>query len=196
MRHRDRSASSRGFTLIEVMVALVVISIGMLGIAKMQALGLSSTSNARTRSLAAIEAASLAAAMHANRLYWASALLQSTVTVTNSGTTSTIATPDAPLTTAIAAAKNCITTTAAAQCTQPIDMAAFDLQQWATALQPLLPNVVATIICSHAVPLSCVITLKWSENAVAINSQEAAQAATAGTPAAFQIPTYSLYVEP
>ena len=39
---------------------LLVISIGLLGIAKMQALALSSTGTAKMRSLAAIEAASLA----------------------------------------------------------------------------------------------------------------------------------------
>src|SRR5262249_49090206 len=65
---RRRSAA---FTLVEVMVALIVLSIGLLGIASMQAMALSSTTNARMRSLAAIEAASLASVMHTNRAYWA-----------------------------------------------------------------------------------------------------------------------------
>src|ERR1700730_15922206 len=57
----------RGFTLIEVMVAVIVLSAGLRGVAKMQALALSSTNVANVRSIAAIEAASLAATMHENR---------------------------------------------------------------------------------------------------------------------------------
>ena len=49
-----RRSEIRGFSLIEVMVAIVVISAGLLGIAKLQALALSNTSTARLRSLAAL----------------------------------------------------------------------------------------------------------------------------------------------
>src|SRR5215469_8219294 len=60
----------RGFTLVEVMVALIIISVGLLGIVGMEGLALSSTANARMRSLAALEAAGLAATMHTNRDFW------------------------------------------------------------------------------------------------------------------------------
>jgi len=63
-------APERGFSLLEVLVALVIIGVGMLGIAKIQALAYASTGTASERSLAAIEAASLAASMRANRGYW------------------------------------------------------------------------------------------------------------------------------
>jgi type IV pilus assembly protein PilV len=72
---------SGGFSLVEVMVALIVMSIGLLGIAKMQAAALSNTAIARTRSLAAIEAASLAASMHANRGYWSSPAVAASITI-------------------------------------------------------------------------------------------------------------------
>ena len=52
-------------------MAVVVICVGLLGIAKMQAMALSNTNMSRQRSLAAIEAASIAASMHSNRQYWA-----------------------------------------------------------------------------------------------------------------------------
>src|ERR1700678_4179404 len=65
-----RSRRSEGFSLVEVMVALVVCCVGLLGLAKMEALSISSTGIAGARSLAAIEASSLAAAMHADRGYW------------------------------------------------------------------------------------------------------------------------------
>ncbi len=57
MNNRSRT---QGFSLIEVMVALIIIAVGMLGIAKMQALALSNTESSGVRSLVAIEAASLA----------------------------------------------------------------------------------------------------------------------------------------
>ena len=64
-------ANIRGFSLVEVMVALVICSIGLLGLAKLEALALSSTGVASGRALASLEASSLAAAMHANPGYWA-----------------------------------------------------------------------------------------------------------------------------
>ena len=86
----------RGFSMVEVLVAVIIIAIGMLGVAKLQAVAMSSTGVARMRSLAAIEAASLADAMHANRGYWAAAtaptftVANSVITV-NSGTLNTAA---------------------------------------------------------------------------------------------------------
>src|ERR1700722_11762631 len=64
------AASSRGFSLIEVMIAVLVVSLGLLGVAKLEAVSYSSTTVANKRSLAAFEAASLAATMHVNRGYW------------------------------------------------------------------------------------------------------------------------------
>ena len=62
--------TTRGFSLIEVMVAILIISIGLLGVAKMQALSLSNTGNSRLRALAAVEAGSIASMMQADRGYW------------------------------------------------------------------------------------------------------------------------------
>ena len=92
---------ARGFSLIEVMVALIIIAVGMLGIAKMQALALSTTESSGTRSLVAIEAASLAASMHADRDYWVggppSASFTVAVQTTGPGTNSvTITDPTDP----------------------------------------------------------------------------------------------------
>lgn len=52
-RH-ERDAMERGFTLIEVMVALVVLSIGLLGIAAMQLQGLKNAHSAYQRTIASI----------------------------------------------------------------------------------------------------------------------------------------------
>ena len=74
MHLRRRHPQAAGFSIIEVMIALFVISIGLLGIAKLEASSISSTNVANRRSLAAIEAASLAASMHVNRGYWTTAV--------------------------------------------------------------------------------------------------------------------------
>ncbi|HXQ31294.1 MAG TPA: type IV pilus modification protein PilV [Steroidobacteraceae bacterium] len=177
----------RGFTLIEVLVAMIVIAIGLLGIAKIQALSFASTGNASMRSLAALEASSLAGSMHADRAYWAggTAATGAGITVTGTGT-GTYTISDANL----AAAATCTTATATPPDCAPLTLAAFDLQQWAASLTTLLPFPVSNIICTNVagVPVTCTITITWSENTVAVNNQ--------GTAGGLQAPTYVLYVEP
>jgi type IV pilus assembly protein PilV len=177
-------ARSAGFSLVEVLVALIVLSVGLLGIAKMEALALSNTSVASRRSLASIEAASLADSMHANRGYWSTA---ANVAITVAGTQVT----NAPGNTGA----NC----AAAACAA-VDLASYDLQSWANALNSLLPDDQATVGCNQATPLECTITIQWSEQAIGLHT---AQVQAASTPAnetaantTIQNPTYTLYVEP
>ncbi|HEY1898543.1 MAG TPA: type IV pilus modification protein PilV [Steroidobacteraceae bacterium] len=178
-----------GFSLVEVMVALVIIAVGMLGIAKMQALALSTTESSGTRSLVAIEAAGLAASMHADRDYWGGGgppppLTNVTVATTGPGTTSV--TIDVP---ALAGAQDC----AAATCT-PTQMAAYDVQQWGAALAQVVPAANAAINCNNtAVPLSCTIQITWQENVTSANNATAAVSSAAGT---LNSPQYTLYVEP
>lgn len=56
-----------GFTLIEVMVAVVILSIGLLGLAGLQATGLRHNQSASFRSTATVLAYDIADAMRANR---------------------------------------------------------------------------------------------------------------------------------
>jgi type IV pilus assembly protein PilV len=78
----------------------------------------------------------------------------------------------------------------AGSCTAPL-MAAYDVQQWAAALQVLLPGSFSTITCTTVLtaPVTCTIQIQWVENAVAANAQQT----TINT---LQAPTYILYVEP
>ena len=170
----------RGFSLIEVMVALVVMSIGLLGIAKMQAAALSNTAIASTRSLAAIEVSSLAASMHANRGYWSSPAVAPSITLQGATVTPSVA----PL-------GDCV----AATCT-PAGLAQYDLQQWTTAaLQVLPPDYLATITCVPTdTPPNCTIQIQWAEKSVAVNKEGQAQATN--TALALNLPKYELYVEP
>lgn len=207
MSSRCSSARARGFSLIEVMVSIVVICVGLLGIAKLQALSLSNTTTSRMRALAAIQAASIAASMHSNRQYWG-ATPPNAVTIAGGAITST----DAALQAAAGAAN------AATVCQSPaatvgsgpactaVPFAAYDLARWSTSLTALLPNPQALITCPQvaggAAPASCAITVCWTERAVGINQQEATGATPCNGQGAqqgavgFQLPTYTLYVEP
>jgi type IV pilus assembly protein PilV len=175
----------RGFSLVEVMVTLIVMSVGLLGIAKMQALALSSTGNARIRSLAALEAASFASTMRADRDYWASVTKDPAVAFANGAISQT---SDNTL---AAKGSDC-------PCTSP-QLAYADLQEWVTDLNKQVRGSQGTVSCTPPpvggtpAPVSCAISLSWPENQVASNAQQVAQAKKAGTPALI---TYTLYVNP
>lgn len=175
----------RGFSLVEVMVALVVCSVGLLGLAKMESLALSSTGAAGNRSIAAIQASSLASAMHANRAYWAAGLAPATVTVSISNGAVAISDPNL----GVVPEPSCLAPGAGA-CTMN-RMAAYDFQEWAKDLAALLKYSLATISCTTntAVPVSCNIQIQWAENAVAMNQQQTQIGNLA-------LPTYLLYVQP
>ena len=192
MRASAVTAAGRtsGFSLVEVMVAVVVICVGLLGIAKMQSLAMSSTNSARMRSLAALEAASLAAAMHANRSYWAGA--------NNSGITPPAVinySPGAGITGIgpYPAGNTCN------QCSST-EIAEYDFGNWINnlAVPPsgVLPGASATVTCNSAAPpVNCTINITWTENPVALTQQEAQQSAT--TPlSGFNNPSYTLDVVP
>jgi type IV pilus assembly protein PilV len=135
---------------------------------------LSSTSVASSRSIAAIEASSLAAAMHANPGYWAGGFAPP-VTLVSAANNFSTATP-------------CLTP-GSGSCI-PSNMAYYDLQQWATSLNAVLPGYLATVSCSTTgFPVTCTIQIQWSENAVAANAMQTGMGNLA-------TPTYVLYVQP
>ena len=190
MKRVSANAGARGFSLVEVMVAVIVICVGMLGIAKMQALSLSNTTTARLRSLAAIEAASLASAMHSNRQYWANTALPFNVGLDAAGVITSSDGPLAVQATADIAAANPPNACLGLPCAA-LPLAAFDLARWTTNMTRMLPNPTANINCPALpginAPPSCTITISWNERSVAISQLETV---------ALALPTYTLYVEP
>jgi type IV pilus assembly protein PilV len=209
MKYSVASTHDRGFSLVEVMVAVVVICVGLLGIAKMQALALSNTTTSRLRALAAIEAAGLASAMHSNREYWASAAPPATTdfSITTAGqVTSTDAALQTDTNNVLPVGLNtpdtiqsCVGTAAdVAMCGggNVVNLAAFDLARWAASLNALLPNPQSRITCQApaggTAPPSCTIMIQWSEKAVGMTQQEAQDVAQGQ----FELPSYILYVEP
>ncbi len=61
-----RRRASRGMTLIEVLIAIVIFAIGLLGIAALQVAGLRYTKSTQTRTIAVLQAENLADRMRAN----------------------------------------------------------------------------------------------------------------------------------
>lgn len=108
--------TAQGFTLIEVMVALVIFAVGLLGLAGLQSLGLTNNQTAYNRAVAMQQAYDIADRMRAN-------IDGVTANAYNFGTN----TP--------APGTNCIT----ASCT-PAALAVFDHFEWNTANGKLLPS--------------------------------------------------------
>lgn len=190
--HRHSAlVSQAGFSLIEVMVALVVCSIGLLGLAKMESLSLASEDVSGTRTIAAMQASSLAAMMHADRGYWGSSSVTASAIVTGGLLTTNGLTAYSVSDATLNYGGTACTTPGSTSCT-PTQMAAYDLYNWGGGLQVLLPAYQATITCTPTVtaaPVTCTITITWAENAVAANSQQTAINTLAS-------PSYTLNVEP
>ena len=189
MKSRSHAAgrrSARGFSLVEIMVAVVVICVGLLGIAKMQALAVSNTATARMRALAAFEAASLASMMHSNRNYWATAqaVANSPMSISiPAGTTGLAGVTFVPSGFAPQSLTACMTGAVAPGPVCGLNLAdgaqvlaGMDVTRWAyylTGTQAVLPNLTATITCQGALqPPSCIIQMQWTETAGAVNTSE------------------------
>ena len=189
----------RGFTMIEVLVTLLVLSIGLLGVAKMLSLAMGSTKVSGSRAIASILAASMASSMHADRGYWAAAgaatafinvtgsnapnaTYSATVLATGTGNAS-----DTTLTSQNGSnAPNCLysSSNTSPNCSS-LQLAAYDLMQWGLQIAKQLPAptgaaVPANVSCSAVTPVTCTITVTWSENAIsALNAQVSASASLA-----------------
>lgn len=135
--------SESGFTMVEVLVALVVLAIGLLGIAALYLNSLQAGRTAIYRTQAVNLVADLADRIRANRTATAAY-----------GIVFTGASVDVPA---------CYTT---AGCT-PGALAASDLSRWKADITQLLPNgqgqVVVIPLVGPGEPTSYVITVQWAE---------------------------------
>jgi type IV pilus assembly protein PilV len=137
MANRGR-ATSRGFTLVETMVALVVLAVGMLGIAGLYVTTLKSGGSAIYRMQAVNLAADLADRIRANR--------------------------GANVAYAGAGANNNCYGAASVDCS-PALMAANDLFVWQQQIVAILPSGVGTVVVpAGTVPFTYTITISWTES--------------------------------
>lgn len=121
--------ASQGFTLLEVLIAVVILSIGLLGLAALQAIALRNNAQSYERSQATALAYEIADVMRANRV------------AAGNGAFLLDAGASAP---AVASCEN-----ADATCTRS-QMAAYTLGDWHRRLSTLLPDGTASIICAAA----------------------------------------------
>jgi type IV pilus assembly protein PilV len=159
-----------GFSMLEVLVTITVISLALLGIAKMQAAGTSGTQISRAQSLVAMQADSLAAAMHSNRGFWAAGSAPPEFGASSPAGTTTIYDASSKLTGATSftgVTTSCLGITASCS---PVQTAAYDVMQWASNLSGKFPAYAALVDCNNAVtPVTCKINITWTENNIAIN---------------------------
>ncbi len=157
----------QGFTLAEVMAAVLVIAIGILGLAKMDAVSVSESGTSSTRALVANAVSSLGGAMKANEMYWQTTSVPTSITIAGGSGGLAVTTP-AALTPGQIPKSQCLN----AVCT-PVQMAAADLSTFATSLKNLVPTASSTITCSQASgttqPATCQISVSWTEHQVALN---------------------------
>jgi type IV pilus assembly protein PilV len=144
-----------GFTLIEILVAVVVLSLGLLGLAGLQVSSLNNNQTAYYRGIASQQAYDMADRMRAN-LTGVSAGNYDNL---NSGTPTSQA---------------CF----AAACTAA-QLATSDYFQWVTASQRLLPNGAGRINCvvfppavTCATPRVFDITVTWNEKGAITNATQ------------------------
>lgn len=132
---------TRGFSLVEVLVALVVLSVGMLGIAALYVESLRSGSTAQLRTQAVALASDMADRIRANR----QGRLNYTKAVGDAGALSAACAPGG------------------AGCTSDV-MAAHDISQWNTTVGAQLPGSQCSIVVDTAtIPTTYTITIQWSE---------------------------------
>lgn len=167
--------SNAGFSLIEVLIAFLIIMVGILGFAKSQAVALSNTNVSNVRSNAALQAASLAAAMHANTAFWAKGLAPASMTINNATLSN--------------AALNALTTDCTTLPCTPNQLAAFDSREWGKLVRAQFTNGQGMVVCSTVMtaPITCTISVSWQEKNVALN---------AATGSGTSTQTYSLVVIP
>lgn len=134
-----RHPAQRGFTLVEAMVALVVLAVGLLGIAALYVESLSASRSALLRTQAVNLAADMADRIRANRV---------------AGIAYAAGTADAGTETVA-----CETT---AGCTSA-ELAAHDVFRWKATATALLPGFQGEIDFTDALPDVYVITVSWSE---------------------------------
>lgn len=183
---------TKGFSLIEVLISLLILSISLLGFIAAEAMSINNTAIARYHSLAAAISTSMASAMRANPAYWEvySPTLLVPTNLTISGSSKQLSFADTTLNNATL---NNLNTDCAASTCSASGLAAYDIKNFGMSVANLLPQGSAKINCgfqSNLSPVSCVITIFWGEKDIAIYNNISLTKNTTTTK------SYSMVVQP
>lgn len=155
---RTRRASSyrpihreRGFSLIEVLVAIVVLSFGLLGMVGMQAFALQSNREARLQGQAAVLARELAEMMRGNKV------VGSDPSSTNNFYLGTFATGSLTMG---SNASYCSGANTSAPCATPTDVAKAEMTDWLNRVNTELPGA-RVAVCLDAAPYNSEGVPQW-----------------------------------
>ena len=138
-----RKSSATGFSLVEVLVSIVILSFGMLGMVGLQAGALQANREARFQSVASSMATELAEMMRGNKSVSLATGTANTYLI--SVTNSTGATPLAPVTAAY-----CLDVGTTA-CSSDLAVANAQMTEWLSRLDTQLPGA-RVVVCSDSAP--------------------------------------------
>ena len=144
----------RGVSMLEVLIAVLIVSIGFLGMAALQARALSTNNSAMARSMATVASYSILDAMRADLVNAGTGSYNKTVT-----------------------ANSCASVSAATA------LATAQLQSWCTELGNTLGAVATTtgaINCSAAAPTSinCAVTIQFDDSRAGVGGSKTQQVVT------------------
>jgi type IV pilus assembly protein PilV len=131
------SGAERGLSLIEVLIALVVVSVGLLGMAGLQAYSIKNNNSAYHRSQANTLAYDLLDCARTDRDAW----LEGRYHCLTNGTGKALSCPSGQT---------------------PNERAARDLANWKVNLERLLPSGAGAIDCDMSNPV-CTVTVQWAD---------------------------------
>lgn len=143
---------TKGFTLIEVMVAVVILAIGLLGMATLMVQSLQSSESAYSRGQATVLAYDIIERMRTNKV------------LDPNNTPQTFRVSQATLSNAYALANPtaCPNTTCPANC-EGTEKAVSDLSQWCAALTTSLPNLLPSTSITRNAGTTYTIVIEWQE---------------------------------
>jgi type IV pilus assembly protein PilV len=146
--------SQSGFSMLEVLISMILIIIGVMGMAGIQLLAIKKTMGAQYQGVSAMLASDMVNKMQANIGYWG----------VSSPSTATAVNATITINGAAVSANNCN----GAICT-PAQMASFDLSTWGKNIANALPSGTGNIACQNAtLPFRCTITVNWIVNTTGI----------------------------
>ena len=144
--HQTPAQTEAGFTLIEVLIALIISAIGLLGIAGMQMFSINNTSASNMRAIAAIEASNLISRMKATPNYWHAVPDAFAIKLTTDNGSVTIrdidGTPDDSGAVLDGLTADC---TVDGACDDEEKTVAYSLREWKKRVDQRLPNAEVTI---------------------------------------------------